>query len=242
MIVDDEKPIRQWYEFILSDLMDPEIEIVASCANGEIALDVCKTSKPDVIFTDIKMPVMNGIELIQEVKSIYPEIDILILSNFDDFEYVRNGLRLGAFDYLLKAQTDDVQIKKILDELKVKKACKNTVDKRIEYDNPLVNNMVDYIHQHYKGKILLSDLAEQFNYNADYLSLIFKQSTGKNFSAFLSDFRIEKAKILLEEGDLTIKEISAFVGYSNEMYFSTAFKNNVGVSPKAYITEQYRNS
>ncbi len=108
IIVDDEKPIRQWFLFVLSKMEG--VEVVGTYANGEQALEACRTQEPDVIFTDILMPVMNGLELIRQVKEKYPHIEILILSNFDDFEYVSKGLKYGARDYLLKAQADDHDI------------------------------------------------------------------------------------------------------------------------------------
>ena len=235
MIVDDEKPIRQWFEFILRDITDLQIEITASCPNGLEALEACAQKTPHVIFTDIIMPVMNGIELIQKVKTYYPQVAVLILSNFDDFEYVRKGLKLGAYDYLLKVQTDDRQVIELLHRLNNELAIS---DDGPICDSEIVNKMVAYIHENYANKVKLTDLSKSFSYHPDYLSQLFKKHIGENFNAYLNEYRIEQAKILLSKGGLQIKEVASAVGFANGMHFSTVFKNITGVSPKKYTASE----
>lgn len=240
MIVDDEKPIRQWFEFILQDIPDMEIEIVGSYSNGQAALEACQESLPDVIFCDIIMPVMNGIELIRQIKEQFPSVEVLILSNFGDFDYVYQGLRYGAFDYLLKAKSDDSDIIRVMHELQKKLAEREAAGSPAEeekdlYSHKTINQVIEYLQKHYAEPIRLSALAQKFNYNPDYLSQIFKQHTGKNFVNFLTDLRMQKAKERMEQGEKRIKEIALEVGYSNEMYFSTAFKKYTGMSPSQYL-------
>ncbi len=88
--------------------------------------------------------------------------------------------------------------------------------------------------QNYGEPITLSTLAEKFNYNADYLSQLFKTHTGENFKSYLIRIRMEQAKKLLLSGNMRIKDIALELGYSNEMYFSTAFKNYTSMSPQQY--------
>lgn len=106
LIVDDEKPIRQWFEHVIRQCGD-EFEIAGLAANGQEALKLCMLTAPDIVITDIKMPVMDGLELIEQARRINADISFLILSNYDEFEFVRHGLRVGVKDYLLKAETDD---------------------------------------------------------------------------------------------------------------------------------------
>ncbi|GGD93906.1 response regulator transcription factor [Paenibacillus nasutitermitis] len=113
LIVDDEKPIRQWFEHVIRQYA-AEFQIAGLAANGKEALELCLSANPDIIITDIKMPVMSGLELIEKVMKLNADTSFLILSNYDEFEFVRRGLRIGVKDYLLKAETDDQDIIAVL--------------------------------------------------------------------------------------------------------------------------------
>ena len=76
--------------------------IVASASNGMDALKAIEKVKPDLLFTDVRMPIMDGIELIREVRRIYPDIYIVILSGFSEFSYAQQAMKLDVRDYLLK--------------------------------------------------------------------------------------------------------------------------------------------
>lgn len=109
LIVDDEKPIRQWFEYVIRQC-EEEFECVGVCSNGKEALELYEQHRPDIIITDIRMPVMGGLELIRTIKERGGSTQFLILSNYDHFEYVKKGLVMGAKDYLLKAETADLEI------------------------------------------------------------------------------------------------------------------------------------
>ncbi|MFR3687682.1 MAG: response regulator [Enterococcus sp.] len=79
-------------------------EMVAEASDGKQAIDAFNTYKPDIILTDISMPRANGIDLINYINNGFKETKIIVLSAYDDFEYVRNSLKNGAVDYLLKYQ------------------------------------------------------------------------------------------------------------------------------------------
>ncbi|WP_284645165.1 response regulator [Paenibacillus silviterrae] len=103
IIVDDEAQIRRWIELLVRKIELP-VHIVAMCSNGKEALDACITGDVDIVITDIKMPVMDGIELIHRVKEVRPSIPFLILSSYSEFHYATEALKAGANDYLLKAE------------------------------------------------------------------------------------------------------------------------------------------
>lgn len=100
IIVDDEVPIRQRLQ--LFDWSACGAEIVGEAENGEEALDLCASLLPDLVFTDIKMPVMTGLDLLKQISQEYPEIPVVLITSFDDFNYVHQALRMGAVDYLMK--------------------------------------------------------------------------------------------------------------------------------------------
>ncbi len=100
LIVDDQGIVRDGLKMILS--LYEEIAIVGEAANGEELLTLLQSKVPDVILMDIRMPVMNGIEATAIVKQLYPGVKVIILTTFDEDEYIFDGLRSGADGYILK--------------------------------------------------------------------------------------------------------------------------------------------
>jgi len=97
-----------------------------------------------------------------------------------------------------------------------------------------VERAVEIIKKHYYEDLSLQTVAEKINLNPSYLSRIFKQATGENFTSFLTKVRIEKAKLYLGSKKLKVYEVAEKVGYQNYTYFSRIFKKIVGVSPEEY--------
>lgn len=99
LIADDQELLRESLGIILSSFED--IEVVASASDGEEVLDKLKTSRPDVILMDVRMPVLDGVLCTKRVKERYSDIKIIILTTFDD-EFIFSALKYGASGYLLK--------------------------------------------------------------------------------------------------------------------------------------------
>jgi len=103
-----------------------------------------------------------------------------------------------------------------------------------ENNNKVVEMVKSIIHEHYADKITTEYLSKKINYSQRYLSLIFKNETGKTILQYLTEFRIEKAKELLMEKDSKIYHVAAAVGYTRNSHFNNIFKKYVGVSPYDY--------
>ncbi|MBW5449314.1 response regulator [Cohnella sp. CFH 77786] len=101
MIVEDEAPIQRSLRVVVESAHDM-FEVAAMAYNGLEALELLDRIKPDLIITDIRMPVMNGLELAGHVRDRYPDTEILLLSGYQDFEYARQAMQLGVKHYLLK--------------------------------------------------------------------------------------------------------------------------------------------
>ena len=115
LIVDDDLTVRIRLKNLISwELL--ECEIVGEAAHGLEAIALLDTVQPDIVITDIYMPGMNGVDLIHYIREQASEIYVLALSAYDDFDYVRNSLRYGAFDYLLKHQLTASRLEQILEE------------------------------------------------------------------------------------------------------------------------------
>lgn len=107
ILVDDQKIVREGIKILLS--LDEEIKIIGEAENGVQLLELLRTEKPEVILMDIRMPLMDGVEATKIVKEKYKEIKIIILTTFDDDEFIFNGLRNGADGYILKdAGSEDI--------------------------------------------------------------------------------------------------------------------------------------
>lgn len=100
LIADDQELIRQSLQIILG--MEPDFNVLESVENGLEVIRAVRREKPDIILMDIRMPEMDGVVCTRIIKENYPEIKIIILSTFDDDEYVFNALKYGASGYLLK--------------------------------------------------------------------------------------------------------------------------------------------
>ncbi len=114
LIVDDELPIREWLKHAFTSL-DREIEIVDVCKDGREALQAYKKYEPDICFADIKMPNMNGIDLLQAIEAYDREAHVIMLTSHDDFELARKSLKYGASEYILKNEINPETLLDIVD-------------------------------------------------------------------------------------------------------------------------------
>lgn len=101
-------------------------------------------------------------------------------------------------------------------------------------DSKMIQVVKAYIHEHYMEKLELEDTAGQVYLSPSYLGILFKQQTGQNYTDYVTDVRIEKAKEFLRNVDLSITEVAFAVGYKDVRYFSKTFKKKVGITPKEY--------
>ena len=115
LIVEDEKLIRQGVKNMIQRSGVP-IEVIIECNNGEAALEILKEQKIDVMFTDIRMPKMDGIQLVQAMKELPYQPLTVVISGYDDFSYAVEMLRMGVKEYILKP-VDRNQINSIMEIL-----------------------------------------------------------------------------------------------------------------------------
>lgn len=109
--------------------------IMGEASNGKEAMDIFNQVDPDILITDVKMPIMDGLELISHAKRRKKDLKVIILSNYDNFEYARKAMALGATKYLLKSEINEKQLVKLLQELKVD--TKKETDLQVDYKNQM---------------------------------------------------------------------------------------------------------
>ena len=113
LIVDDQELIRQSLKVVLN--VSPGIEVVDTASSGNEALKSAAAHRPDVVLMDIRMPGMDGVEATRLLKERYPQIKVIVLTTFDDDEYVFGALQNGASGYLLKGSN----VTEIADAIKI---------------------------------------------------------------------------------------------------------------------------
>src|SRR4051812_30316674 len=115
LIVEDEKALNDAYKIIL----EKEGHTVSSAFNGQEALDISQKQAPDIILLDLLMPVMGGIEFLQnfELKTKHPDTTVIILSNLDMDKEIQQAFELGAYKYILKAVTSPQQLAVMVNHL-----------------------------------------------------------------------------------------------------------------------------
>ena len=116
LIVEDDTMLRNWLSMLLSSLSDYQLQIYEA-GDGLEALEVCQTTPVELVITDIKMPRMDGLQLIQKLKESDPEIRTAVLSSYDDFSFVKVALQYGALDYILKAEMTVKDLSQLLDKV-----------------------------------------------------------------------------------------------------------------------------
>ena len=230
MIIDDEKALRS----LLKTSVNWEkmgLEIAGEAASGIEAINTIDKFHPDIIFVDIRMPFMDGIEFSKIALKRYPKVKIIILTAFDEFEYAKQCIGLGITDYLLKpiVRTDiQAACKKAIHELDSQPLCaEHSSPKDIPSDMDRVKQYID--ENYHDSSLNLTAIAQEFGYNSSYLSRRFKTDCGQNISDYITTCRMERAKKCLESHMLmymTAKE----VGIPDPNYFGKCFKKYTGSS------------
>ena len=140
-------------------------------------------------------------------------------------DYLKFINRVESYDKLRKWFID-----------KLTDACHDVKSRKENRSNGIIDRAKEYIMTHYQKDISLDDVSREVDISPYYFSKLFKEATGDNFIEYLTNLRIDKAKDLLDNTELSMKEICVQVGYANPNYFSRIFKKNVGVTPTEYKT------
>ncbi len=228
IIVDDEYDIREslasyfpWTEIGLN--------VVGVFDNGLSALEYCSSNDVDIVLTDICMPKLDGLSMIEKIIDKKPEIRFVVISGYKEFEYAKQCMRLGVKDYILKpTKYDEIKMTfvNIVSEIR----------KDGSMDKSVVAQVKEYVERNLRDASLES-AAYRVNLNPYYLSTLFHSQTGEKFFCYLFRTKMEKAEALLRDTQIPINEIGANLGYTNVSSFSRAFRSFCNMSPYEYRKE-----
>ena len=168
LIVEDEIGTRNLLKIIVK-WEELHMKIIGEASNGREALFHMEKELPDLVVTDIKMPVMSGIELAEEIMKKYPSVKVIIITAYDEFKYAQQAIRAGAADFILKPMKRQ-EVREAL--LKVS----GQIEKEEESSPDVMEQVRNYLEKHFaESELSLSAVAEIFFLNPSYLSRAFRK-------------------------------------------------------------------
>lgn len=245
LIADDEPIERIVAAKTLQKNFGEQVEIVAA-ENGREAVSLFFERECQIALLDIEMPGINGLEAAEQIRKQDFDAGIIFLTAYDEFSYARRAIGVRAMDYLLKPVLEAELVATIEEAMSVidkrPKVQREVEEEHIfeeeKQENVRLSAVAEkirtYIDDHYKEDLSLQDVAGAMNYSDAYFCKMFKQCFGKGFIVYLSEYRIEKAKQLLADVAINIKDISSEVGYRDSNYFAKVFKRVTGETPTDY--------
>lgn len=231
LIVDDEPLMREYLGNNLNEI-NKQWLCEDTAADGVYAIQFLQNKTYDAVITDIKMPAIDGIELSKYLYLNHPNIPVIIISGYDEFEYARAAVKLNVFDYLLKPLRDE-ELSAALSAISLKNDSFNKDSfKTIQINNnTLVSQIQEYLQLHFREGLSLTILADIFNITPSYLSTIFHKEIGEPYSKYLLRMRMETAKALLLTPNSKVQDVAIEVGFSSSKHFGSVFKSYFGISP-----------
>lgn len=211
--------------------------VVASAYNGKEGLETIRREKPDILFSDIAMPGLDGLKMIAALKVEFPDMQICILTGYRDFDYCQQAIRLGVSRFLLKPSNMN-ELEEAVEAMSSVLLKKRPQQEELPEQNTagsfIVKNALQYMEEHYQEKISLSLVAEKTFVSQWHLSKLLNKQEGKNFSEILNQIRIAHARELLKNPVYRIADISEMVGFTDVAHFSRVFKKIQGISANEY--------
>ena len=234
LIIDDEKHVRDGIK-ILANWKDYDINDIFEANDGEEAIVLIEKWKPEIIFTDMKMPKVDGITLLKKLNDANVTSIVIVVSGYGDYEYMRSAIHYNSFDYILKPIDPEI-LNETLERAvqKWKEVNKNKTWIENKDTKKSLANVAQYIRNHYEEDITLQHIADKFFLSREHLSRKFKQEYGQTITDYVTEVRMKKAKELLSNPTYKIYEVAYLVGYHDEKYFSKVFKKIVNVTPNEF--------
>ena len=256
LVVEDEEIIRRLLVCSI-DWVSLGCTIPAEASDGEEGLRRIREIRPELIITDVAMPVMDGIEMLEKAKDICPS-EYIILTGYDEFEYARKAVSLGVSDYILKPIDEEklvAAIRKVVQKILEKREYRRFRERKEEpagaefqidelqaaCSDHYVKEILQDMKEHYSEHLSIASYAARLDVSSGYLSRKFKAETSMSFGKALQSVRVQKACELMAETNRKIYEIAYAVGYDSYKNFCEVFKQVTGKSASEYAAMQKEN-
>lgn len=256
LVADDEPIERTVVSKTIQKYFPEQLEVILA-VNGREAVELFFEEECRIALLNIEMPGVNGLEAAEKIRQRDKECSIIFLTAFDEFGYAKRAIGVRALDYLLKPGAEEELVTvleeaiRIADETKMQiNGNQNIAEKKDTSTeengrrddcmengtesirmNAVAESIREYIDAHYMEDISLQTVAGAMNYSDAYFCRIFKQCFDKSCVVYLSEYRVEKAKQLLTDVLINVKDVCIRVGYRDSNYFAKVFKRMTGTTP-----------
>lgn len=238
MIVVDDEPT------ILSGLCDLYpwnnwgFEVVGAYLTADSALEALHGSLTDVVLTDIRMPGMDGLSFASMLSRAFPATCVVLMSAYDDFEYIRQAMRSGVIEYLVKPVRYDQIVSTFMKVHRILSKADTPPDKLSNAsDNEYHQQIVHYVRSYVESSpatATLEGAAASIGFTPGHISRIFHQYSGTTFSDYLASQRMTMAAQMLSGPYPSLKDVAYWVGYDSVKSFTQAFVRHYGMTPAEY--------
>lgn len=244
LLVEDETVIRHGLRELIRQSTS-QFEVAGEAENGMEALAYLSRDIPDLMITDIRMREMDGLTLVAKVKEMYPDLPIMIISGYSEFEYARTAIKYKVCNYLLKP-IERLELVASLESIKQHLDQERGISDAAlsgEHEREgkaggdtrkIIRDVNEYVQHNLDGDLRLQTVADLVHMNATYLSQLYKAETGVNYSDYVSERRLERAKWLLANTRLKIYDVARLSGHKSPKHFMLAFKQQVGLTAGEY--------
>lgn len=245
LIVDDEEIIVQGVLKHISRLADMDVTAVGACSGAE-ALTTMELFRPDLLITDIHMPVMNGLDLIQQVQARNLCPRCIVLTAYEEFEYARRALEMGVLGYMVKPidwDELDARLRQLSQESRSRlqtdeilrryeSLYAHTLPQRL---SPTLKKITRYVQKNYAQDLSLMQLSFQTGLTESYICTLFKKEMGITFLDYVNELRLYQAmRALVESPRLPVRDVAAMVGYGSERQLFRLFNARLGMTPQQF--------
>lgn len=245
LLTDDEQIVTDSLAFILEKNFPSQVEVFKASSGSE-AINICRSQKIDIIFMDINMPGLNGLDTISEIKQFNPSAVVIILSAFDKFQYAQEAMSLGAYRYLTKPVNRNLVTQTvrnamgIIDSLQGKLSNDIEIKEKLSFVSSIVES--DFIYSSiYSGSADVKDLHRYLEYfkipETSYFYLCIELNgigQGKNYETYLTvrDILLKASACIV--GPFMASRIVVFIPFENSMSEDEAFICQQGLVREVY--------
>jgi signal transduction histidine kinase/ligand-binding sensor domain-containing protein/DNA-binding response OmpR family regulator len=242
LIVEDNYDVREFVVNVLQSQFN-----ILQATNGADALKLCLKYSPDVVVSDVMMPIMDGIALLQSIKSRIEisHIPVILLTAKDNIEGKLQGLSEGADDYLTKPFSPEELSLRIHNLIKIKKIAIEKFSKVINLDPKeitisnadeiFLDSLLEHLERNMdNSNYVVDQLAMDMTMSRSVLFSKIKKLTEMTPNNFIKSFKLKRAAALLKSGRLNVSEVCYKIGFKDQKYFRKLFFQEFGVNPSDY--------